>query len=114
MDDKQTVAVFIVLLILLVFWWYKQNKSVKIIWAHRMNCRYCVDMLPEWKKLENQCMLSTTFKTIRCDVSNKNSPYIKYHTKPTVPSIYVIKGGKSYEYNGDRTAKKIKEFAECV
>ena len=94
------------------------STSPVLVRYHSPNCGHCLAMEDEWKALAQSGLITdNTIEIVDVDVSiadNLNHPSAKKALNVGVPSIYFLKGSQMVEYNGDRTAKKMAEFANSL
>jgi hypothetical protein len=91
------------------------NNQNFLLRYHSPNCIHCLSMEKEWKSLDDEKMLKEkNIAIVDIDVGIAyliNHPSAKSAEINGVPSIYFIKQNQIFEYSGERTARKIADFA---
>jgi glutaredoxin len=99
-------------LIGIIYYLWNQNKSLKIYYFMRDDCKYCIEMKDAWDKVE----LKLQNSRILCKKININEPKYKnikdnfnFKTVPHIVKIY--NDGTRNVFEGERTGDEIIAWA---
>mgnify|MGYP000011484323 FL=1 len=88
---------------LIIYYMYNSSKNIKVYWFYKPDCKYCIEMSDDWKKLENKLYTSG----ILCKKMNIEEAKYK-HIKDNfnfkkVPHIVKINANGTRDiFDGDR------------
>ena len=101
--------IYIIAIIMGLFIYYNNSSNdIKIYWFMKPECKFCIDMKPEWKKVENKLYTSKiTHKTI--DITDAKYKHLKDNFDfTTVPHIVKINSNGTRDvFTGTRTCDDI-------
>ena len=102
------IYLLIIVLFIIIYYLYNQTKDLTVYWFHKPNCKFCIEMEDEWKKVENN-LLGSGIKYKRIDITNPKYKNLKdnFNIK-TVPHIVKINADGTREiFKGDRKCNDI-------
>ena len=90
----------------------KTKKGVWLVWFYADWCGHCVNMKPEWEKLESQCKKNNKLNIAR--VNSNNVQQINSTMNQNIvgyPTIRLFNNAKpKKDYDGERSAKEFMKF----
>jgi len=88
-----------------------ENGDMRVVWYHRKNCPHCTSMKGEWEQfVKDMKGMHPTVMVVDYDGDTEEGRKNFPDDISGVPTIRVMKGGKSMDYEGDRTAKGMMDF----
>jgi glutaredoxin len=101
--------IYIISIVLgLIIYYQISSKNITIYWFMKPECKFCIEMKPEWNKVENKlCASGIIYKTI--DITDSKHKYLKDNFEfKTVPYIVKINNNGTREvFDGERKCDDI-------